>query len=349
MYFPVISEADALRAKYYKDYASDRIIRQRMHIIYLRSKHYGPGACAEITGVHPNSVTNWSKAFIANGLDSLLNIKAYRPKSDLLNYVEVIRNDFEVNPPRSVGQARKRIQKLTGLSRGITQIRKFLKDVLDFRYRKFRPLPGGKKSIEELAAVQADFLKTTLNPLLGRAKRGAIDVYFVDAAHPVQGFHDGCVWSKNPVSVRTSSGRQRMNILGALHATNQGLYSVTTTDYITATSVVDLIEFIRSSIPGRRIYLVMDNARYQRCNLVTQAAKKYRVNLVFLPAYSPNLNLIERFWKYLKSTVLAGVYFENKFEFLTAIEEFLEEVNSGVHKAELASLLTLNFQQLKAA
>lgn len=348
MYFPVISEADALRAKYYKDHATDRIIRQRMHTVYLRSKHYGPGTCAEIVGVHPNSVTNWIKIFISNGLDSLLDIKAYRPKSDLLNYVEQIRRDFNGTPPRSIGQARRRIKELTGLVRGITQVRKFLKDVLDFRYRKFRPLPGGKKSIEELAAVQADFLVATLNPLLDRAKRGVLDVYFVDAAHPVQGFHDGCVWSKSPVSVRTSSGRQRMNILGALHATNQGLYSVTTTDYITATTVVDLIEFIRLNNPRRRIHLVMDNARYQRCALVAEAARKFRVHLVFLPAYSPNLNLIERFWKYLKSTVLAGVYFETKFEFLAAIEKFLDEVNSGVHKVELASLLALNFQKLKA-
>ena len=117
----------------------------------------------------------------------------------------------------------------------------------------------------------------------------------MDAAHPVQGFQDGKVWSKTPMSIRTSSGRQRVNILGALHATNHGLYTVTNTDYVTATTVVDLIDFLRDENPGRRIHLVLDNARHQRCKLVAKGAKKRSVHLVFLPPYSPNLNLIERF------------------------------------------------------
>lgn len=349
MYFPVISEADAMRAKYYKTYSPNPIIRDRMNVICLRYKLYRPGACADAAGVHPNSVTRWTKAYIENGLEGLLSVEAYRPQSDLVSYATEIKNDFALSPPRSIGHARKRIAELTGLLRCITQIRKFLKYVLGFRYRKFRPLPGGKKSVSELAALQSEFLENTLNPLLDKALRGVADVYFVDAAHPVQGFQDGRVWSEAPVSVRTSSGRQRVNILGALHATSHEMYSVTNTDYVTATTVVELVEFLREENPGRRIHLVLDNARYQRCALVAKAAKRHNVHLVFLPPYSPNLNLIERFWKFLKSTALAGVYFETKTAFIEAVTAFLDEVNNGDYDEQLSTLLALNFQKLNAS
>lgn len=347
MYFPVISKADAMRAKYYKTHSPHPTIRDRMNVICLRHKGYAPGACADAAGVHPNSVTRWTKIYIDQGLEGLLDILVYRPESDLVNYTDQLAESFDEDPPRSIGEARKRIATLTGLKRGVTQVRKFIKLVLGLRYRRFRPLPGGKKSIAELAAIQADFLKNTLEPLLEKAKRGVIDVYFVDAAHPVQGFHSGSVWSEQPISVRTSSGRQRMNILGALHATSREIYSLTTTDYVTATTVAELVEFIRSENRGRRIYLIMDNARYQRCHFVAEVAARQNVHLVFQPAYSPNLNLIERFWKFLKATILAGVYYESKNAFIQAIEQFMDEVNQGKYDDKLKSLLTLNFQTLQ--
>jgi hypothetical protein len=218
MYSPDISQADAIRAKYYKKHAYNPVIRDRMNVIYLRSKDLGPRACAIVAGVSPNSVTRWTKTFLAGGIDALLLIAYYLPKSDLHGYAELIKSSFDEAPPRSIGEARKRIFKLTGLKRSITQIRHFVKSILNFRYRKHRPLPGGKRTMAELISLQADFMENTLQPLIKRAERGSIDLFFVDAAHPVQGFHGGHVWSEEPRFVRTGSGRQRVNILGTLHA-----------------------------------------------------------------------------------------------------------------------------------
>ena len=349
MYSPIISEADYNHARYYKKYGSSPLIRQRMHVLCLRAQGHGPGAAAKLADVHPNSVTRWTKAYMEGGRARLLEVECYRPVSDLVNYVDKIRADFDNTPPRCISEARKRIGQLTGLKRGVTQIRKFVKHVLQFRYRKFRPLPGGKQSIQNLAAQQAEFLEQVLNPLLDKATRGVADVFFVDAAHPVQGFHNGQVWSHEPICVRTSSGRQRMNILGAMHAATCELYSISTTDYIRATTVVELISFLRQELPGRRIHLVLDNARYQRCELVTKAARKHRVHLVFLPPYSPNLNLIERFWKFLKKKVLAGIHYPAKEDFINAIDNFIDEVNEGLYEDELNELINLKFQLLKAA
>ena len=89
--------------------------------------------------------------------------------------------------------------------------------------------------------------------------------------------------------------------------------------------------------------MVLDNARYQKCALVQQLAKELRVELLYLPTYSPNLNLIERLWKFVKKECLSSRYYEDFTRFKAAIVECLEGVE-GKHKAAIASLLTLNFQ-----
>lgn len=70
--------------------------------------------------------------------------------------------------------------------------------------------------------------------LAGQGIQGCSRCILCRCAHPVQGFHRGHVWSESPISVRTSSGRQRMNILGAMHAISQELHTISITDYIKA-------------------------------------------------------------------------------------------------------------------
>lgn len=222
-----------------------------------------------------------------------------------------------------------------------------MKNKLGLSYRKFRPLPGGKKSIEQLVELQKNFLENDLNPLLDKANRAVVEVFYVDAAHPVMGFHSGQVWSKDPIYVRTSSGRTRMNILGAINAVSHELFSLTTTDYIKAVTVVELLKFLREELPGKRIHLILDNARYQRCKLVEKKAKKYNIHLLFLPPYSPNLNLIERFWKLLKKQVLSGQWYKTKKEFMEAIYNFIDQVNQGDFDKQIHAIMKPKFQTLK--
>lgn len=89
-------------------------------------------------------------------------------------------------------------------------------------------------------------------------------------------------------------------MLGALNAITHELVMVTNDTYITADSVCDLLRRIAKLNLGMPITLVLDNARYQKCNIVTALALKLNIELLYLPAYSPNLNLIERLWKFVK-------------------------------------------------
>jgi transposase len=119
------------------------------------------------------------------------------------------------------------------------------------------------------------------------------------------------LWCFARVVVRAPSGRQRFNVLLALHAITHELLTVTNDSSINATSVCELLEKIAALGLSTPITLVMDNARYQRCQLVLEKAKQLGLELLFLPSYSPNLNLIERLWRFVRKECLYNTYYEH--------------------------------------
>lgn len=126
------------------------------------------------------------------------------------------------------------------------------------------------------------------------------------------------------------------------------LITITNDAYITAESVCALFEKIAKLYVGIPITIFLDNARYQRCALVMEKAKNLNIELCFLPAYSPNLNLIERVWTFVKKKCLYSKYYEKFPAFKAAISKCLEETMT-THNADLDSLLTLRFQLFQKA
>ena len=146
--------------------------------------------------------------------------------------------------------------------------------------------------------------------------------------------------------MKASAGRRRFNVLGALNAITHELVMVTNDTYITAESVCELLRRIAMMHLDVPITLVLDNARYQKCKIVSALAAQLDIELLYLPAYSPNLNLIERLWKFVKRKVLYSKYYANFFDFRNAITDCLNQTHT-THKKELDSLLTLRFQVFK--
>lgn len=124
------------------------------------------------------------------------------------------------------------------------------------------------------------------------------------------------------------------------------LVMITNDTYITADSVCALLRRIAELNLGMPITLVLDNARYQKCKIVTALALRLKIELLYLPPYSPNLNLIERLWKFVKKKVLYSKYYDNFSDFRNAITDCLNQTHT-THKKELDSLLTLKFQTFK--
>jgi transposase len=94
------------------------------------------------------------------------------------------------------------------------------------------------------------------------------------------------------------------------------------------------------------VTLVLDNARYQRNALVMGLAQELGIEVLFLPSYSPNLNLIERLWRFVKRKAAYGRYHPTFADFRAAVQEVLDGVPT-THAAKLAPLMTLNFQEFK--
>ena len=88
---------------------------------------------------------------------------------------------------------------------------------------------------------------------------------------------------------------------------------------------------------------MLDNARYQKCAVVQDLAKQLGIELMYLPSYSPNLNLIERVWKFVKSESLRTKYYANYQDFHTAIQQCLDDLPTK-HKQAMDSLLSHHFQ-----
>lgn len=165
----------------------------------------------------------------------------------------------------------------------------------------------------------------------------------MDAAHFVRGAYLACVWCAIRLFVPTGSGRQRYSVLGALDAVTHAMTRVTTTGTVDRETAVALLNRLRERHPTGRLTVVLDNARYFRNRVVFAAARRLRVHLLFLPPYSPNLNLIERVWKFVKKKALQGRYQTDFTAFRSVIDRTLGGLDRE-YKAEMATLLSWNFQ-----
>ena len=107
----------------------------------------------------------------------------------------------------------------------------------------------------------------------------------------------------------------------------------------------DLLKVIRRKNPSEsKISLVLDGSAYNRAKDVRLLARKLGIRLIYLPSYSPNLNPIERLWKFMKKKVTANRYFEEFDDFKNALTNFFRYLQK--YRSELETLLTDNFSPL---
>jgi transposase len=328
----VVDIAEALDDPAINDKNKTKLLVIRMH--GEGAKH---GFIAKVLNLHANTITNHLKEYQFGGLSSTLEDRHYRPSSSLEPFIECLKCSFLITPVADAKQAVARIESLTGIRLSESQTRRFMKSI-GMKVRKACSIPGKVNP-----QLQLEFYNNELLPKLEQAGKGQGKVFFVDAAHFVMGAFLGMIWCFARVFVKTSPGRQRYSVLGAIDSHNQELISIRTTGNINSLSVVSLFEKIREKYPENEITLVMDNARYQRCHLVAEHALAAGIDLLFLPPYSPNLNLIERLWKLTKRRCLTNRHYADFKSFCAAIDSCLDDL-AGPLKEELTSLMTLNFQ-----
>jgi transposase len=336
--------ADDLVAVAYERYHHpEPIVQRKMTVLWLKHQGLPHHEIARLASVSRASVTRYLKEFSQGGLDAIRRFPWKGRRGQLDDHWVSLEEHFRQHPPRSLRQAQQTIEQQTGLHRGLTQVRRFLLR-LGLKPRKVAAVPLPPKStLPEHVREQRRFLDDELEPQLREARVGLRDVYFVDASHFVFGSFLGYVWCFVRLCIRAASGRKRYNVLGALHAVSHQLIRVANHSYINATSVCDLLRAVAAASVGRPITLVLDNARYQKCALVQELARSLKIHLLFLPSYSPNLNLIERVWKFVKKECLQSVQHASYEAFTAAIDNCLAKL-STTHKKDMKTLLVHKFQ-----
>jgi transposase len=211
---------------------------------------------------------------------------------------------------------------------------------LHFVYKKTKVIPGKLNSLEQKAfKKEYETLKQTKNP--------EDKIYFVDASHPHHNnkpFY-GWIYKGEEKAIKTNSGRKRVNLNGALNLEDMKI-TVLSEETINTHAMMRLILTLEEKQPEGEMYLILDNASYNHSYILQLFLTDHpRTHLKYLPAYSPNLNTIERLWKFYYKKH-QDMYFEKFKEFEQEVLSFFKNINQ--YDLELKTLLTDSFQILPA-
>lgn len=320
------------------------IIRKRCHALMAKMSEpkLSSERIAAITGSSRNFVDKLIHVYNNEGIDSVFRIapKPGRP-SRLQGHMDEICRSLESIVPRSSKEAANIIHGICGITFSLTWTRKIMQRY-GFRFIKMQPIPG--KACPERQKKWID----ALQPVIDEAKEGKCKLYFMDAVHFTLEAFTCHAWCKEPLFLKTGAGRNRFNLLGCIDPFSFDIIQSHSMVYVDAEQTKMFLEKVRRKSGDTPVSIVLDNARYQHCQAVKDKAAELGINLIFLPPYSPNLNIIERLWKYTRRHVLAGKYFDSPAKFHEALRHFFE-VDYISHKPNLSSLLTLKFQSFENA
>ncbi len=336
-------EIKALTAQYKQE--RDRRIAERILCVILYAQNYTVKEIKSILVIGIKTLKKWIKIFIAQGLEGLCHW-GYKGQACELSEAQWAEVEAELarQPYHRARDVAAFVKEHYGLEYSERGMQALLRRK-GYRYIKTRLVPGQITS--EKQAEQQEFIQRYFKL---KAELGPHDrLYHVDAVHPTHNVQIGYVWTPKGQRrrIRSNSGRKRYNILGAYCPADGEYIDVRGSDNVNAQTLQALIDAIRARHPAAgRIILILDNARYNHAKLVREYIENSNTELLFLPSYSPNLNLIERLWRFLKAKVLTA-YHESFEKFTGEVDKVLDNLTD--YADELASLMTENFEILACA
>lgn len=164
---------------------------------------------------------------------------------------------------------------------------------------------------------------------------------FIDGVHPTHNVQPAFGWIRTGVrkEIPSNTGRERINISGMIDMIGHKLL-IQEDRTLNAESTIQFFRKIEEAYPTkRRIHIFCDNAPYYRNKMVRQYLKNSKVKLHFLPPYSPNLNPIERLWKWMKERVIYNTYYEHFEDFKKAIFGFFAVLSTVTVESVLGQSL----------
>ena len=334
------NELKELQTQYKQE--RDRRIAERILCVILYAQGYDLKEIERILLVGIRTLKGWIRTFMAQGIDGLRQW-GYKGQDCQLSdeqWAEV-EEELARKPYHRAQEVAGFVKERFGIEYSLRGMQALLRRK-EHRHIKVRLVPG-KADAEKQHEFLAQYVKI-------KAELGPKDrIYFVDATHPTHNVKISYVWTKKGCRIRilSNSGRKRYNILGAYCPLDQEYIDIRGTDNVNSETLKKLIDEIRARHPeAERIILILDNARYNHARIVREHIEQTCVELLFLPSYSPNLNLIERLWRFLKGKVMSD-YHESFEKFVEEIDKVLDNLDK--YADELASLMTEKFEILSCA
>lgn len=287
------------------------------------------------------TVRRYVKQFKEKGISGLLEFRYTGGRSRLtLTQEKKLKQFFKEQTPQTALAAVFHIKKTYGVDYTVIGVTKLMHR-LGFVYKKPKLLPAKLDK-----ALQEEFIqlyKQTKKDL-GQNDR----IYFLDATHPTHNTRASYGWilkgKQNDKYVKSNSGRKRLNLNGALDF-NEKTAIVLEEKTIDAMATIRLLEALAQKQKQGKAYVILDNAKHHHARLVRRWLLHHpRFKLLFLPAYSPNLNIIERLWRFFHQQITYNRYFESFKEFKDTTLSFFKNLRK--YDKQLSSLLTDNFQTL---
>ena len=331
------SELEQLQVQYKQE--RDRRIAERILCVILYAQGYDLKEIRRILLVGVRTLKRWIRTFSAQGIAGL---RQWGYAGQDCNLSDAQWAEVEEELARKPYHYARDVAWFVKDRFGIEYSERGMQDLLrrkGYRHNKARLVPGKANAEEQRQFVEKYFqIKAELGP--------KDRIYHVDATHPTHNVRISYVWTKKGRRGRilSNSGRKRYNILGAYCPLDQEYIDIRGTDNVNGETLQKLLDEIRARHPdAERIILILDNARYNHARIVREHIENTCIELLFLPSYSPNLNLIERLWRFLKDKVMSQ-YHECFKKFVAEIDKALD--NLGQYADELASLMTEQFEIL---
>lgn len=283
--------------------------------------------------VDEGTIRNWRKRFIEGGIERLMNDQWNVKRCELApSQLKKLDSHLEENTYRRTREIVAYIKNEFKIEYQENSVLRILKS-LGYSYKKAKKIPS-KASIER----QKSFLKS-----YAQIKTHG-PVYFLDSVHPKFCPVTGYGWIKKGQEkfLLTNAGKVHLNITGAVDPRTCDVIT-RQSDWIDENAICELLRAIRAKNKGEKhVYVVMDNARYNKSKKVKELAKKLNLKLKYIPPYSPNLNLAERLWRFLREEVLSMKNYETLDIFSKTCTQFFRGIRK--YRKELETLLTDNFQ-----
>ncbi|MGV6809020.1 MAG: IS630 family transposase [bacterium] len=333
------SELDALKEEH--RHLHGKRFADQIKAVYLLGSGWKPKEVAEALLIDDDTVRHYFKKYKDKGITALVsnNTGGSKPWLD-----EEQLKTLEAHLNQTLYLTAKEVAHYVYHAFGVCYSERGMISVLhrlNYVYKKPELVPGKADSQAQEAFLEE--LET-----LKKLKSEQDPIYYMDATHPHHNPVAGYGWIKKgeTYAIPTNTGRTRLNINGAFNIeTMNSLVRYDKT--INSQSTIELFKQIEAAHPeANEIYVICDNARYYRSTLIKDYLKDSTITLVFLPPYSPNLNLIERYWKFFKKRVLYGIYYETFSAFKKACDHFF--ANTKTFENQLRSLMTEKFQMIQS-